>query len=134
MSQDSVRSIKWNGQNTILFDCTQNNDPEGLNDTLINGLNDLCATINNVSGIVGSELAIEFSITIPNNLNDDFAFYTASVHYAYRPLRINEAPDNAQVVVNNQLINTYCPFGQALAVNNDRLRDNVVCDIVEVRL
>jgi type IV pilus modification protein PilV len=140
MSQDSVRSINWNGQNAILFDCTQNNAPAGFNNTLINGLNDLCATINNVSGIVGSELAIEFTMTVPGNLSNDFAFYTASVHYAYRPIRTQRSRQqlNDQEVGNIFItVNNYCPFQQDQGQDNLvnlRQRDNVMCDIVEVRL
>jgi prepilin-type N-terminal cleavage/methylation domain-containing protein len=140
MSQDTVRSINWGNGNVVAipFSCDPAADiDDNLVAPLVNALLDLCSPVANnaVAGIQGGELELMFERRVPNGLPVDYAFYAVEIRYAYRPLRINEAPDNAQVVANNQLINRYCPFGQALAVNNNnRLRDNVVCDIVEVRL
>lgn len=140
MSQDTVRSIQWgNGNNVnIPFSCDPNAAIDNrLVNPLVNALLDLCSPVanNTVIGIQGGDLALRFVRQVPGGLHVDYAFYAVEIRYAYRPLRINEASDNAQVVANNQLINTYCPFGQDLTVNNNnRLRDNVVCDIVEVRL
>lgn len=139
MSQDSMRAVNWaNGD--ILFQCSNNipNNGIGLPQRLTDGLNDLCSTVNGaVAGIAGNDLLLQFVRQTPGGLNDNYAYYSVNLRYAYRPLR---AQGTAELGDDEITVVRFCPFAdnppeQELADQAaDRVTNNVVCDIVEVRL
>ena len=142
MSQDSMRDVNWANGN-ILFSCGNNiaNNGIGLPQRLTDGLNDLCSTVNGaVAGIAGNDLLLQFVRQTPGGLNDNYAYYSVNLRYAYRPLRAQQEAGVAELADGDITVVRFCPFAdnppeQELADQAaDRVTNNVVCDIVEVRL
>lgn len=142
MSQDSIRGVNWANGN-ILFSCGNNipNNGAGLPQRLTDGLNDLCSTVNGaVAGIAGNDLVLQFVRQTPGGLNDNYAYYSVNLRYAYRPLRAQQEAGAAELADGDITVVRFCPFAdnppeQELADQAaDRVTNNVVCDIVEVRL
>lgn len=146
MSQDSMRAVNWANGN-ILFSCDNNiaNNGIGLPQRLVDGLNDLCSTVNGtVAGIAGNDLVLQFVRQIPAGLNNNYAYYSVNLRYAYRPLRVQQALQQAagaaELADGAITVNRFCPFAvnqpaeASAAQAADRVTNNVVCDIVEVRL
>lgn len=142
MSQDSMRGVDW-GNGDILFSCDNNisNNGAGLPQRLIDGLNDLCSTVNGtVAGIAGNDLVMKFVRRTPDGLNNNYAYYSVNLRYAYRPLRAQQEAGATELADGDITVDKFCPFAdnqpaeELAAQAADRVTNNVVCDIVEVRL
>jgi prepilin-type N-terminal cleavage/methylation domain-containing protein len=143
MSQDSLRGINWSNGDQVLVTCSDIIDvgaaaaADHLGNTLANGLFDLCYSVGNVRGVQGDDLALQFNRNFPGNLtNNEYAYYSVDVRYAYRPLTIKRDPNVVQPSDDDISVGNYCPFDNQNGDNyaKDRKDDNVVCDIVEVNL
>lgn len=138
-SKDALKNdIGFDTDDTITFDCTTNIPIEStVASNAVNSFNDsftsLCATMNNIPGVLASEIA--FSVT-HKAIVDVFDVYTVQINFAYQTNNNDSRYATNDLSSVSSLVDTYCSFDSETRINaeDNRINDSVVCNSVEVRL
>lgn len=137
VSSIAVSKLQWPASNTINFTCGNADTltyADGSTSALASGVEDICAQLARVRGIVASDIA--FSLQRQNNNGlDSLVAYSLTISFAYIPKKAGVRTDQTADVT--PTVARFCPINgptDTEELNRLRVAEGVVCSKVEVML